>query len=88
MNNVIQANFGSDNNSGYITEDIKGSDKKDIKGVYNGGLIAVIDGGELYVGGDSDRVVSSPVKMSIKDMNQFCLMWLLIFDQSVIKEDL
>lgn len=67
--------------SGYVlTEDR-------VDGVYNKDLAAMKMDGVVYVGQKSIDGIDSPVSMSAADMNKFCLMWLCIFDPSVIKED-
>jgi len=89
MSNVIKADFGNDDsNNGYLVEDLKG-DKKAIPGVYCGNVSAMkLNDDEVVVGTKTIDGIDNPTLTTIKEMNEFCLMWLLIFDQSVIKEDL
>lgn len=67
--------------SGYVLTDDR------VDGVYNKDLAAMKMDGVVYVGQKSIDGIDSPVSMSVSDMNKFCLMWLCIFDPSVIKED-
>lgn len=74
--NVTQLFPGKD---GYVM----GEDSS-IEGVYNAGLIATKIRGEVVVGQKGDLAITNTVIMSVKDMNRFCLMWLAIFDESVL----
>jgi len=89
MGSVIKYNFGNDDsNSGYLVEDLKG-DTKAITGVYCGGVSAMkLNDDEVVVGAKTIDGIDNPTLTTTKEMNEFCLMWLLIFDQDVIKEDL
>jgi hypothetical protein len=86
MSNVIKADFGnSEDKSGYL---IDGRDKS-VGGVYNGGIAGMkLEDGSVVVGTRSEGCIVQPTFINMKEMNEFCLMWLLVFDQSVIKEDL
>lgn len=85
MKNVIQANFGNtEDKSGYLIDDRD----KSISGVYNGDIAAMtLEDGNVVIGTKSSDGIDNTTFASMKDMNQFCLMWLLIFDPSVIKEE-
>jgi hypothetical protein len=86
MSNVIKYNFGPENErSGYVIDE----DKKCVDGVYCGGISAMkLGDGSVVIGTKTDDGIEQATLTSMKDMNEFCLMWLLIFDESVIKEDL
>jgi len=82
MGEVVDGNFANEK-SGYVT---KGDS---IEGVYNGSLCAVLVNGskdKCTVGyTDDERVIG--IEMTVKEMNEFCLMWLCIFDESVIVKE-
>lgn len=82
MSNVIQADFGSsEDKSGYLIDDRDGS----VDGVYNGGIAAMkLNGGDVVIGTKSKEGIEQATLASMKEMNEFCLMWLLMFDPSVI----
>jgi hypothetical protein len=86
MSNVIDINFGqSEEKTGYLIDDRDGS----VDGLYNGDLAAMkLEDGSVVVGTRADGCIEQATLISMKDMNEFCLMWLLIFDESVIKEKL
>ncbi len=86
MSNVIKADFGNDEDkTGYLIDDRDGS----VDGVYNGDIAAMkLPDGNIVIGTKSDDGIEQATLASMKEMNEFCLMWLLIFDQAVIKEDL
>ena len=71
-----------DDRNGYIIED-----KEKINGVYVEGLCASAWEDDVFVGGKGNREITYPVTLSKADMNQFCLMWLGIFNPGVLKED-
>jgi hypothetical protein len=71
-----------DDRSGYII-----SDKEKISGVYVDGLCADALGDSVFVGGKGSREITYPVTLSKSDMNEFCLMWLGMFNPEVLKED-
>lgn len=81
MSNVIHVDFNSDDNSGYLIDD---SGK--VEGVYCGSLGCVNDGGAIYIGTKEDDGIAHPAQMSMDEINEFCLMWLLIFNPEVIIE--
>lgn len=84
MSNVIQVNFtDTKENSGYIMNGHA------VDGVYKSDIIAVRDqdsddGCMLGLRGDSQ--VINPVELTIDELNEFCLMWLCIFNPEVIKD--
>jgi hypothetical protein len=85
MSNVIKADFGNtEDKAGYLLDDRD----KSISGVYNGDIAAMkLNDDEVVVGTKTIDGIDNPTLTTMKEMNEFCLMWLLIFDQSVIKED-
>ena len=86
MTNVIKANFGTDKeNSGYLMDDRDNS----VDGIYRGSIAAMkLEDGNVVIGTKSDDGIEQATFASMDEMNEFCLMWLLIFNQSVIKNDL
>ena len=64
------------------------SDDKKITGVYVKNIAAMIDFDNVYLGTKGDDGIDDALLTNIKDLNEFCLMWLLIFNADVIKEDL
>lgn len=81
MSNVIYGDFISCKD-GYI---MNGSE---VEGVYVGDLAATSIDKDLCVIGfkDGDDKISG-YEVSIEDINQFCLMWLCIFNEAVIAKD-
>lgn len=69
--------------SGYITTDTESGCV--IDGVYMDELAAFKQDDTVYIGEKSKFGVDNAVMLSVKEMNQFCLMWLAIFDPEVIK---
>lgn len=82
MNNVIQVDFSTVESSGYVMDD---SGK--ISGVYHEGLAAMTGEGDAFVGAKTSDGIDCSVVTTIEDMNRFCIMWLCIFDESVISKD-
>lgn len=82
MNNVIHVDFGNDENCGYIMDGGR------INGVYSGLITAVRDDDVVYIGTKVDGGIDNVTKATMDEINEFCLMWLLIFNQSVIAEDI
>jgi hypothetical protein len=80
MSNVIKAEFGQDADSGYLIKD----DKK-ITGVYVKNIAAMVDYDNVYLGTKGDDGIDDALLTNMEDINQFCLMWLLIFNPGVIE---
>ena len=78
MSNVVEMFPDS---SGYILTDEK------IEGVYNEKLAAWKKDGQVLVGEKSEFGIDNVVAMSVDDLNQFCIMWLAIFNPEVLSED-
>ena len=83
MGKVIKGRFKPSDNSGYMLSGRK------VTGVYMGDLAAEK---EVFSSGEQANIFSKETgvqitALSIKEMNQFCLMWLCMFDPDVIKED-
>ena len=81
MNNVIELKPKEDNR-GYLMTD------KKVTGVYVENIAAMIEFDNVYLGTKGDDEINDALLTSMKDINEFCLMWLLIFDPDVIKEDM
>jgi len=83
MGEVIKLNFKDTKEySGYIIDD-----KGKIKGVYNSDLVARYNGDTCHIGYRAIDGINYPVEISLKDLNQFCIMWLAIFDPEVLNVD-
>lgn len=85
MGEVIEVDF-TDDNTGYIFDD-----SNNVTGIYCGDTAAGLDQGIVYMGTEQKREdnlaeVECSVTMTLEEMNQFCLMWLLIFDPDVFKQ--
>lgn len=63
------------------------NENNEIEGVYAGSIAAMVDYDNVYLGAKADDGIDEAVLTSIEDLNEFCLMWLLIYDPEVIKED-
>jgi len=80
MTNVIELK-PEDDGTGYAVTDGK------ITGVYVDVIAAQVEHDNVYLGAKFDDGIGDPVLTNVKDLNKFCLMWLLIFDPDVIKEE-
>ncbi|AUR92769.1 hypothetical protein NVP1177O_04 [Vibrio phage 1.177.O._10N.286.45.E10] len=78
MSNVIK--MFEDESKGYIMND------NNIVGVYVDGLASISDGDFVSVGQKCNDGIDNTVSLSVSDMNEFCLMWLLVFNPKVIAE--
>lgn len=85
MGEVIKVNFTDiKEDSGYI---ING---RAVDGVYKADVVAVRKNdsdSDCVIGYRSIDGVINPIELSIAELNEFCLMWLLIFDPEAISED-
>jgi len=87
MNNVIHADFGQDHdNSGYLIGECSDGRKK-VTGVYVDDIAAFVEGDVVYMGAKVEQGIDNPVLTTMKEMNEFCIMWLCIFQPEVIIED-
>jgi hypothetical protein len=84
MTNVIDVNFRKgDDKSGYAMDEVT----KAITGVYCGDITAFqLEDGSVAIGTKTSDGVAQATLTSMEDINQFCLMWLLIFNESVFNE--
>ena len=85
MSNIINFEDYQDSDSGYITTENNG--KTTITGVYHKDLVSSLQGSNVFIGQKGDDAINNPVVMSVEDMNQFCIMWLCIFDPTAIVEE-
>ena len=84
MTNVIKYDFTKDNTkSGYLL-DHKDSEKAKVTGVYVDNIAAMVEHDNVYLGTKADDGIDDTLLTNMEDINRFCLMWLLIFDPSVI----
>jgi hypothetical protein len=60
---------------------------KKIDGVYVNNITAMVDYDNVYLGTKGEDGIDDALLTNKKDLNEFCLMWLLIFNPNVIKED-
>ena len=73
----------NDVGKGYLTDD----NCKTINGVYVNNIAAMVEHKNVYLGTKSDDGIDDALLTNKKDMDEFCLMWLLINNPDVIKED-
>ena len=87
MSNVIQFNKKEeDDNRGYIMdEDL--SAKEVVSGVYVENIAAMVQFDNVYLGTKGDGQIDDALLTNKKDMNDFCLMWLAIFNSDALKYD-
>ena len=81
MSNVIEFKPQEDN-AGYLITD------KKITGVYVENVAAMVEYDNVYLGTKGEDGIDDALLTKKKDLNEFCLMWLLIFNPDVIKDDL
>ena len=82
MGDVIHADFTQqDYDSGYLIKD-----EEEITGVYVGEMAALIEEGVVYAGLRDLEGIDEPAMLNMEEMNQFCVMWLGIFDPSELAE--
>ena len=79
MNNVIELK-PKDDGTGYILNDRK------VEGVYVNNIAAKVDYDNVYLGTKAEDGIDDALLTNKKDLNEFCLMWLLMFNPDVIKE--
>jgi hypothetical protein len=79
MNNVIELK-PKDDGTGYILND------RAVEGVYVNNIAAKVDYDNVYLGTKGEDGIDDALLTNKKDLNQFCLMWLLMFNPEVIKE--
>ena len=82
MGEVIEF-LEKEDGSGYFTDD----NCKTINGIYVNNVAAMVDHGNVYLGTKAGDGIDDALLTNLEDMNQFCLMWLLINDPDVIKEN-
>lgn len=83
MTNVIKHDFTKDNSkNGYLLNHDNNYAK--VKGVYVENICAMVKGDDVYLGTKVDDGIDDALTTNMKDMNEFCLMWLCIFNESVI----
>lgn len=80
MGDIIQLKPEEDG-TGYLIND------KTVEGVYVNNVAAMVDYDNVYLGTKGDDGIDDPILTNKEDLNEFCLMWLLMFNPSVIKED-
>lgn len=80
MSNIIHVDFGSNDESGYLLNEAK------VEGVYSGTIAAMSDDGAVYIGTKTDDGIDNVTESTMDEINEFCLMWLLIFNPEVIVE--
>lgn len=87
MGKILKVDFNNydDSNSGYILS--KDGKNSVVTGIYSSKLAACVDGNDCYVGTRDENEIVDSTFLSKDDMNKFCLMWLLIFNPDVIKDE-
>ena len=88
MSNVIEFPDNNDRTGYVLTDSDKVEGNSKITGVYVENILAMVDNGNVYLGTKGVEGVDDALLTNMKDINEFCLMWLLIFNADVIKEDL
>ena len=85
MGQVIKGQFNqqTETDVGYFVSD-SGSD---ITGVYAGEFAASLEGGSVYAGIKGATTIEDPALLTRREMNEFCIMWLSLFDPTAIKYD-
>ena len=79
--NIIHVDFGSNDKSGYLLNEAR------VDGVYSGKIAAMRDDdGVIYLGTKADDGIDNVTESTMDEINEFCLMWLLIFNPEVIVE--
>ena len=81
VDNVIEVDFKNEEDEGYLLQGDR------VNGIHVKSLTAVSQSGYVAIGGKGDGEITHPQFLSMDEMNRFCLMWLCIFDESVIKEE-
>ncbi len=82
MGKVIKVNFTDvKETSGYIIDEEK------VEGIYQGDLVAHYDGKICRIGERDESGILNPIELSAKEMNEFCIMWLCIFNPEALKYD-
>ena len=87
MNNVIKVNFSKEekeDGTGYLMTDTETGKK--ITGVYVDNIAAMVEHDNVYLGTKGADGIDDALLTNMKDINKFCLMWLLIFDSAAISE--
>ncbi len=80
MSNVIELK-PEDDGTGYL---ING---EVVEGVYVNNIAAKVDYDNVYLGVKGEDGIDDALLTNKKDLNEFCLMWLLMFNPDVIKEE-
>ncbi len=80
MSNIIELK-PKDDGTGYILNG------RTVEGIYVNNISAKVDYGNVYLGTKGEDGIDDSLLTSKEDLNQFCLMWLLMFNPDVIKED-
>jgi len=85
MGQVITGQFNrqTETDVGYFVSD-SGSD---ITGVYAGEFAASLEDGQVFAGMKGGSSIEDPALLTKKEMNDFCIMWLSLFDPAAIKYD-
>ena len=81
MSNVIKVDFSEKENRGYIMDGSK------VNGIYHGELAATNNDGFCYIGKGCNNEILNSICMDTEDLNEFCIMWLAIFDPDALKFD-
>lgn len=83
MSNIIKHDFSHVNDrAGYLLNHDNNYAK--VEGIYVDNICAMVEGDKVYLGTKADDGIDDALTTTMKEMNEFCLMWLLIFNESVI----
>ena len=85
MGKLIQGKFNqqTETDVGYFVSDLG----NEITGVYAGEFSASLEGSEVYAGLKGINTIEDPALLTKQEMNEFCIMWLSLFDPTAIKYD-
>jgi hypothetical protein len=82
MGQVIKFPEVDDDDRGYLV-----TDDKEINGIYAENVCAMVDNGNVYLGTKGIDQIDDALLTSKKNLNDFCLRWLAIFNPDVLKYD-
>ena len=88
MSNVIEFPQNDDRTGYLLTDSEETEGNRKITGVYVENIAAMVQHGNVYLGTKGIDQIDDALLTNIKDINEFCLMWLLIFNADVIKEEI
>lgn len=82
MGQVVNFPEPDEDDRGYLM-----ADENKVNGIYAENVCAMIDNGNVYLGTKGVDQIDDALLTTEKNLNDFCLMWLAIFNPDVLKED-